>query len=157
AGFRLRQYEILSVLGHGSFGVTYRARDGVGVEMAIKEYFPASLVFRDRHSTVLPRSTDMAEQFVWGRERFLDEERILERLAGTPAVVRVVEHFEANGTAYMVMELVQGETLDRRLKRKGRLSQEAIDHLLGPLLAGLERVHEVGYLHRDIKPANIIV
>ena len=64
----------------------------------------------------------MAEQFVWGRERFLDEERILERLAGTPAVVRVVEHFEANGTAYMVMELVQGETLDRRLKRKGRLS-----------------------------------
>jgi serine/threonine protein kinase len=57
----------------------------------------------------------------------------------------------------MVMALVEGETLDRKLKRDGRLPQTDVDRLLGPLLDGLEQLHAAGFLHRDIKPANIIV
>ena len=106
---------------------------------------------------MLPRSPEHAEQFAWGRERFLDEARTLARLDRTPAIVRVYDFLEANGTAYMVMALIEGETLNKRLMREVRLTPEAVERLLFPLLDGLEEVHAIGFLHRDIKPANIMV
>ena len=158
AGTKLRGYEVASVLGEGGFGITYLARDvTLHREVAIKEYLPVSLALRHDGLTVLPRSTELAADFVWGRERFLDEARTLARLDGTSAVVRVIDFLEANGTAYMVMALARGETLDRRLRRQGRLSAIEVERMLPPLLDGLERVHAEGFLHRDIKPANIIL
>jgi serine/threonine protein kinase/peptidoglycan hydrolase-like protein with peptidoglycan-binding domain len=154
---RLRSYELVDVLGQGAFGITYLARDvTLGRQVAIKEYLPTSVAFRDGDVMVVARSTALADEFVWGRERFLDEARTLATLEGTPAVVRVIDYLEANGTAYTVMVLAPGETLDRRL-RAGSLPATAIDALLDPLLIGLEQVHALGFLHRDIKPANIIV
>lgn len=105
----------------------------------------------------MPRSTELSEQFVWGRERFVDEARTLAKLGRAPAIVRAHDFLEANGTAYMVMALAEGETLDRRLKSGGPLPQAVLDRLLYPRLEGLERVHVAGFLHRDIKPANIIL
>ena len=67
------------------------------------------------------------------------------------------DFLEANGTAYMVMALVEGETLNKRLMRDQRLTPEAVERLIFPLLDGLEAVHAIGFLHRDIKPANIMV
>ena len=158
AGVRLRGYEILAVLGHGGFGVTYRARDTtLGRDVAIKEYLPTSLAVREDGTTVLPRSTNLAEEFHWGRDRFLEEARILAKLDGAPAIVRVFDFLEANGTAYMVMALLDGESLERRLKRDGPLSQPAVESILYPLLDGLEAVHATGFLHRDIKPDNIML
>src|SRR5215813_11973905 len=158
AGTSLRGYELKSVLGQGAFGITYRARDlTLGRDVAIKEYLPINLAVRRGRTTVLPRSPDHAEQFAWGRERFLDEARTLARLDRTPAIVRVHDFLEENGTAYMVMGLVEGENLNKRLLREGRLSPEAVERLLFPLLDGLEEVHGIGFLHRDIKPANIMV
>jgi hypothetical protein len=155
---RLRGYEILAVLGHGGFGVTYRARDTtLGRDVAIKEYLPTSVAVREDGTTVLPRSTNLAEEFHWGRDRFLEEARILAKLDGAPAIVRVFDFLEANGTAYMVMVLLDGEPLERRLKRDGPLSQPAIESILYPLLDGLEAVHATGFLHRDIKPDNIML
>src|SRR3981081_3057613 len=120
AGPRLRNYELISVLGHGGFGITYYARDTqLGRELAIKEYLPTSLALREGGTTVVPRSTQLAEDFVWGRERFLDEARTLVTLENVPAVVRVYDYLEANGTAYMVMALARGETLEQRLRRAG--------------------------------------
>jgi len=157
-GARVGRYDVASVLGQGSFGITYKAHNAVTQEeVAIKEYFPASLSLREADSTVLPRSTDVIEEFVWGRERFAEEHRTLARLVEAPAIVRVLDFVEAHGTAYMVMALVHGETLDAILKREGRLTQHQIDLLLPPLLDGLEQVHAAGYLHRDIKPGNIII
>src|SRR5690242_3680024 len=122
-GTRLRNYELLSVLGHGAFGITYRARDTLlGREVAIKEYLPTSLAVRTDGTTVVPRSSEDSENFKWGRDRFLDEARTLVTLEGAPAVVRVYDFLEANGTAYMVMALVRGETLEQRVKREGALA-----------------------------------
>ncbi len=82
---RLRNYELISVLGHGGFGITYYARDiTLGREVAIKEYLPTSLALRENGTTVVPRSTQLAEDFIWGRERFLEEARILATLEGVP-------------------------------------------------------------------------
>lgn len=157
-GSRLRNYELLSVLGHGGFGTTYHGRDTtLGREVAIKEYLPTALAVRENGTTVVPRSTQFAEDFIWGRERFLDEARILATLEGAPAVVRVYDFLEANGTAYMVMGLARGDTLEQRLQREGKLAPAIVQRLLEHLLEGLEAVHKSGFLHRDVKPANIIL
>ena len=158
AGARLRNYELISVLGHGGFGITYYARDTtLGREVAVKEYLPTSLALRENGTTVVPRSTQLAEDFIWGRERFLEEARILATLEGVPSIVRVYDFLEANGTAYMVMGLARGETLEQRLKRDKQLPAAIIERLLDRLLGGLEEVHKAGFLHRDVKPANIIL
>ncbi len=157
-GTRIGRYEFLSVLGHGGFGITYSARDTtLGRDLAIKEYLPSSLALRTTDSVVIARSTQVAEDFVWGRERFLDEARTLASLEGAPGVVRVYDFLEANGTAYMVMALARGETLEQRLKRDSRLPAPIVERLLHQLLDGLEQVHKTGFLHRDIKPANIVL
>jgi serine/threonine protein kinase/peptidoglycan hydrolase-like protein with peptidoglycan-binding domain len=157
-GTVLGNYELRSIIGKGAFGITYRARDQtLGRDVAVKEYLPTTLALREDRTTVLPISADHAEQFAWGRERFLEEARTLARLDRTPAIVRVYDFFEANGTAYMVMGLVEGENLNKRLLREGRLGPEAVERILFPLLDGLEEVHAIGYLHRDIKPANVMV
>jgi serine/threonine protein kinase len=158
AGTRLRNYELLSVLGHGGFGITYYAKDTtLGREVAVKEYLPTTLALRENGSTVVPRSTQFAEDFIWGRERFLEEARILATLEGAPAVVRVYDFLEANGTAYMIMGLARGDTLEQRLKRDGKMSPAIIQRMLDRLLDGLDAVHKTGFLHRDVKPANVIL
>jgi len=157
-GALIGRYEIVSVLGQGSFGITYRARDTqLDRDVAIKEYLPSALAVRHEGTTVLPRSARMVDDFMWARAGFLDEARIMARFAHAPAIVRVHDFLEAHGTAYMVMPLLEGETLEARLKREGRLHQPAIERILYPLLDGLEQIHAASFLHRDIKPANIIV
>ncbi len=158
AGRMIGRYEVVSVLGQGGFGITYRARDSqLGREVAIKEYLPLALAVRQDGTTVLPRSTGAAEDFAWGRERFVAEGRTLASLQDAPAIVRVFDFLEANGTAYIVMQLLHGETLEGRLKRAGPLKPAEVDRILWPLLDGLEQVHNTGFLHRDIKPANILL
>ncbi|HET6222241.1 MAG TPA: protein kinase, partial [Dongiaceae bacterium] len=150
--------EIVSVLGQGGFGITYRARDvQLGREVAIKEYLPSALAIRQDGSTVLPRTTKMADDFGWGRDRFVTEGRTLASLHRATAIVHVFDYLEANGTAYIVMELLSGQTLEERIAKDGKLSPEEVDRILWPLLDGLEQVHGAGFLHRDIKPANILL
>ena len=157
-GQTIGRYEILAVLGQGGFGITYRARDvQLDREVAIKEYLPSALAVRQDGATVLPRSTRMADDFGWGRDRFVTEGRTLASLHRVPAIVQVFDFLEANGTAYIVMELLSGETLEDRIKKNGKLTPEEVDRILWPLLDGLEQVHSAGFLHRDIKPANILL
>jgi serine/threonine protein kinase len=156
-GQTIGRYEILALLGRGGFGITYRARDTqLNREVAIKEYLPSALAMRQGGTAVLPQSTRMADDFTWGRDRFVEEGRTLATLQHAPAIVEVFDFLEANGTAYIVMKLMPGETLEDRLQR-GALDQPAIERILWPLLEGLQQVHATGYLHRDIKPANILL
>jgi len=157
-GVRIAKYEISTILGQGGFGITYRARDSrLDRDVAIKEYLPTAFARRHGSVTVVPRSTQTAERFLWGRTRFLDEAKTLARLGDAPGIVDVYDFLEENGTAYMVMALVRGDTLEARLARDRRLQPTAIEQLLYPLLDGLEIVHDAGFLHRDIKPANILL
>ncbi|MBI3196091.1 MAG: serine/threonine protein kinase, partial [Rhodospirillales bacterium] len=143
AGQAIGRYTIVSVIGHGGFGITYRALDTqLGREVAIKEFLPITLAVRQDGTTVLPRSAQEAADFDLARTRF---------------IVRVFDFLEANGTAYLVMQLLSGETLEHRLKRTGPLGPAELDAILWPLLEGLEHVHGAGFLHRDIKPANILL
>jgi len=152
------RYEVLEVLGQGGFGITYRVRDTqLDREVALKEYLPPALAIRQDGSSVLPRSTEAVEDFSWGRDRFVAEGRTLANLHDAPAIVKVFDFIEANGTSYMVMELVRGGTLEDRVKEKGPLLPPDIDTFLPPLIEGLQRVHATGYLHRDIKPGNILL
>ena len=156
-GQTIGRYEIVSVLGQGGFGITYRARDSqLNRDVAIKEYLPSALAIRQDGVTVLPRSTKVADDFSWGRQRFVDEGRTLASLEHAPAIIQVFDFLETNGTAYIVMKLVPGDTLENRIRR-GTLPPAEIDRILWPLLDGLERVHGTGFLHRDIKPANILL
>ncbi len=158
AGQSVGRYTIVSVLGQGGFGITYRATDQqLGRDVAIKEYLPAALAVRQDGATVLPRSKSSADDFAWGRDRFVAEGRTLAALHHAAGIVRVHDFLEANGTAYLVMELLGGGTLHERLMRQGTLDAVAIDRIVRPLLDGLEQVHAAGFLHRDIKPANILL
>ncbi len=153
--YRLGEYVIESVLGHGGFGITYLARDTkLSSRVAIKEYFPQAFAVRDKHSTINPR-TAADDNYQWGLQEFLKEARALAKFKHNH-IVRVLRFLETNGTAYMVMEYEEGESLDAYLRRTGGLLKEPT--LLGiflPILSGLQAVHDAGMLHLDIKPENI--
>ena len=155
-GHRLRDYRIVDVLGVGGFGITYLAHDDtLERRVAIKEYLPNEFAVRDG-TTVHPKSTTDREDFEWGLQRFLDEARTLARFRH-PNLVRVVTYFEANRTAYIVMDYEEGEPLDRLLERHGRLTEAQLKRVLLPIIDGLREVHGAGFLHRDIKPSNVFV
>lgn len=156
-GFWLNEYQIESVLGKpGGFGITYLATDThLRQKVAIKEYLPTDFAIREGVSTVYVRSSADDESFQWGKKCFLDEARVLARFNHVN-IVRVLRYFEANGTAYMVMEYQEGESLTEYLK-KGKLEEPELLAIIEPLLSGLEEIHKAGLLHRDIKPNNIYI
>ena len=155
-GFRLGSYRVVRVLGAGGFGVTYLCEHGgLGVMVAVKEYLPNDIAVRSGNA-VAPKSAADREGYQWGLGRFLDEARTLARFEHRN-VVRVRDYFEANDTAYIVMDYEDGEPLDRVLERKGTLTEAQIKRVLLPIVAGLRQVHAAGFLHRDVKPANIFI
>ena len=156
-GTRVQDFEFHRVLGHGGFGITYLGWNvALDIPVAIKEYLPADLAMREQDMSVLPKSSGDEADFHWGLDRFLDEARVMARFKH-PNIVQVQHFFQAHGTAYIVMEYVEGETLSDFLKRRGTLTESELKNILLPLLAGLIEVHEAGILHRDIKPGNILL
>ena len=156
-GTRFEEYRLDAVLGAGGFGITYRAYDAnLDKFVAIKEYLPSEFATRAERYTVVPQSSTDAQDYHWGLNRFLDEARTLARF-DHPHLNRVHRFFESNGTAYMVLEYVQGETLADRLTRERQLPEESLQRLLEEVLSGLEVMHEAGYVHRDIKPGNLML
>lgn len=155
-GYRLRQYEILAMLGAGGFGITYLAHDtSLDKQVAIKEYLPSDFALRDGNSHVTAKSTSSSDDFQWGLSRFLEEARILAKFRHHN-IVEIFQIFEANDTAYIVMDYVEGDTLSAVIDRNAPMTEAAVRAILGPILDGLKRVHSLGFLHRDIKPGNII-
>ncbi|EIC22776.1 protein kinase domain-containing protein [Thiorhodovibrio frisius] len=153
------QFIVGRVLGKpGGFGITYLAWDRLlEATVAIKEYLPRELVVRAQDSCTLhPHSSDETNLFRYGLEQFLAEARTLAKL-DHPNLVRVRHFFEANGTAYLVMDFYQGCSLTEHLARlpDSRMSEPDALALMQPILDGLRAVHAKGFLHRDIKPQNI--
>ncbi len=160
-GTVLREFTIQAVLGHGGFGIVYRAgHNELELTVAIKEYLPVELAVREG-ATVQPRSGTERKDFAEGLRRFRDEAQALIDFDSHPSIVSCREFFRAHGTAYLVMGYEEGQSLAEVLARREAEGRpfEAAD-LLGvmqPVLEGLERVHAAGVLHRDIKPSNILI
>lgn len=162
-GFSLHRYQIEGVLGAGGFGITYRAiHEALENEVAIKEYFPAEWAYRDRNGAIvrpnaqgqIPAKIGEPSSYEWGLQRFLDEAKILVQI-NHPGVVRVRDYFTANGSAYIVMEFEEGESMSALLQRGGILPEHELRRLLTDVLPALEAIHAQGYLHRDLKPSNL--
>jgi invasion protein IalB/tRNA A-37 threonylcarbamoyl transferase component Bud32 len=151
-------YRITGVLGIGGFGITYRAEDtGLATQVALKEYYPSDFGDRDARMRVRPRSERHKPAFEWGLSSFLQEARTLAQFSH-PGIVRVIRVFEANSTAYMVMNFEEGQSLESWLKHLGSPPpQDMLDRIAIQLLDALETLHAVDLLHRDIAPDNILV
>lgn len=157
------KYLIGHSIGAGGFGITYIGRDLVlDTLIAIKEYYPSQ--FSIRNSSISPDVTVTAgatvtsgkgNNYEKSKERFLDEARILARFEKDAGIVNVRDFFEANNTAYIVMEYIDGLTLKEHLEQNGTFSPAEIVAKMRPVMESLARVHEQGLVHRDISPDNI--
>ena len=157
-GHELEGYRIEGILGQGTFGITYLAVDTVlNRKFAIKEYFPRE--FAVREGSVLVKAAGNKEErdtFKWGLERFIEEARVL-ALFDHPNIVPIRRFFQANGTAYLVMDYCVGTPLDEVIKLNGPLTEEQLNQIIFPVLSALEVIHKSNFIHRDIKPANIFI
>ena len=153
----LMEYELVSVLGVGGFGITYHARDSMlQKDVAIKEFFPGADVARVDGGTVTLTNTQRTQEYQAGLDSFLQEARTLAGFSH-PNIVRVNRYFKANGTGYMVMDYEEGETLNTYFRKNPLPAEETIKALLAKLIDGIGKVHKAGFLHRDIKPDNVFV
>lgn len=154
-------YLVGCVIGQGGFGITYTGWDlNLDLKVAIKEYYPLGFAARDTqtHVSVLTLGGDKKDFYQKGLERFVNEAKTLARLKNDDGIVGVRGFFYDNGTAYIVMDFVEGETLKAlSAKRGGKLPAQEVLRLFRPLCDSLSRVHAAGLLHRDISPDNIIL
>jgi len=157
-GHQLDDYVIEGILGAGGFGITYLAQEKtLDRKVAIKEFLPRDLAVRGENgSTIHPVSSTDLDDFEYGLERFRDEARTLVNFRH-PNIIPVHRLMEANGTAYLIMEYEDGDSLQDIVDREGTLSEARIKGIILPILDGLDQVHRAGFLHRDIKPANIYI
>ena len=156
-GYRLEAYEFKEVLSVGSYGIKYVGFDHHDKKrVAIKEYLPERLATRQDDANVLPRSTADKNMFDMGLMRFLEEARVQARIR-EPSLVRMHKVLRANGTGYVVMDYVEGETLAQALARRGTLPEKDMHAIVGPLLRPLELVHSMGFVHQDIRPGVIVL
>ena len=154
------RYIVGRVLGQGGFGITYLAQDYQTKGLvAIKEYLPTEFAGRTTGTyAVQVYSGDRRENFEYGKEQFLAEAKTLAEYIGNDHIVRIYSYFEEYGTAYLAMEYIDGESLDKYMSHHGgRLSVEKANELLVPVMEALDWVHSKGIVHRDIAPDNIIV
>lgn len=157
-GTIINQYIIERQLAHGGFSSVYLARQlSDQVQVAIKEYLPRKLAHRSWNNTVIPHDDSKRVLFKRGRALFFKEASTLVKLKH-PNIVDVINFFEANATAYMVMSYDYGIGLDKLIKTGSVAVDEAfILSVFKQLLRGIAAVHAQQLLHLDIKPANILI
>ncbi len=153
------RYILGKALGQGGFGITYLAWDiQTDQKVAIKEFFPETMVTRTGDHNVTPFAGQRQENFAYGMQCFLSEARNLAQFLGVKNIVGIHSYFEENGTAYFAMDYVEGISLKEYLQGKGgRISWEEASKLLLPIMDALIIVHGKGMIHRDIAPDNIYI
>ena len=148
------------VLGQGGFGITYIGWDiPLERKVAIKEYYPSGQVSRSPGTRALTWYSSEQSQHARqdGMQMFLKEARKMVKADSIPGVVRVLDLFQENGTAYIVMEFVEGETLKARLLRDGSMDWETAKKIFRPVISAMEQVHAFGLIHRDLSPDNLML
>ena len=152
------KYKIISFLGQGGFGITYLAmQSGLERKVAIKEFFMKDLCNRDESTShVSVGSTGSVELVERFKAKFLKEARNIARL-NHPNIVRIIDVFEENGTAYYVMEYADGGSLADLVKKSGSLSETVARRYILQVADALGYIHQQKMNHLDIKPANIMI
>ena len=154
------RYTIEGVLGQGGFGITYLGMDELHKKkVAIKEFFPQGIVTRniEYEDTVTVTLVGEKENYDKGKERFLKEAQTMAMFSKDKGIVKALDFFEINNTAYIVMEYLEGVTLKQYLRENKRIDAEDLVELLVPLIEALDEIHSQGLIHRDISPDNIMV
>src|SRR3984957_16442625 len=152
------QYLIGRALGDGGFGITYLSWDlGLESRLAIKEHMPKGVAGRSGgESKVVPHTEQTKQEFEWGLDRFLEEARTLKKFSNHPGIVAVDTVFKDNGTAYLVMEFLEGVTFEEFVARGiVHITFDTAMRVVLPSMVALAAVHAEGILHRDISPDNI--
>lgn len=159
AGSVLKQRYVLGrVLGDGGFGITYIGYDkALKRKVAVKEFFPNECVTRQKGDTmVTPLSGERGERYQSGLKSFQEEAQRLANLGSIEGVVNVYDVFADNGTAYIVMEYLSGDTVAQMVEKSKVLGFGRTMNIIVPVLRSLIKVHNAGIIHRDISPQNII-
>lgn len=156
------RYELISVIGTGGFGITYHAMDRLlNCYAAVKEFFPQEWVFRDAAQSArvnFPTEEDAKEIVEKCRLSFRQEAVILEAVKDIPYIARLRDHFEENGTEYIVLNLIQGISLSEYVrKRGGKIPAAEALSLLRNTFDTLAQLHGMGFIHRDISPGNLML
>jgi len=153
------RYLVGRALGEGGFGITYLGFDTkLERRVAIKEYFPRSLVRRDTATTLnVTCYTGSDPHFEKGREQFLREAQVLAKLDAYPEIVHVLDYFAENNSAYIVMEFLEGITLKDMVVQGGVMSAKELLDMLRPIIKSLDAIHAEGLIHRDISPDNLMI
>lgn len=153
------KYIIGRALGAGGFGITYIAFDiHLLKRVCIKEFFLSSVSWRDRDGFTVCCNAEYATRLNHEKSRFIEEARVLAQLDDQPGVVKVLNYFEANQTAYIVMDYVEGKSLRSYIQENGgKLSPVETFSLLRPVVQALATMHAKGIVHLDISPSNIML
>lgn len=158
-GYQLQsgKYRILRVLGQGGFGITYLALNVMlDKKVAIKEFFPKDFCGRDNTSHLTLGTQNNAETVLKLKHRFLKEAKNIDTL-DHPGIVKIYDIFEENGTAYYVMDYIDGENLNEIVKRNGPLAEATAVKYINQVGNALDYIHSRNMTHFDVKPANIVV
>ena len=153
------RYEVGTVIGAGGFGITYRTWDRVlDSIVCVKEYFPQGIATRTQDSTVSALTSKEMDSFERGKMRFLNEARNLAKFNALAGTVSIYDFFEANGTAYIVMEYLEGCNMKDYTKVNGSIVPfDMLQGLAVSICDILVDLHKAGLIHRDISPDNIFL
>lgn len=150
------RYRIEALLGQGGFGKTYKVFDvNLHQYYCLKELYIGGSSTRGSDYTVNSIAVN-GVSFSDFKQKFIREAQDLAKFRH-PNIVQVINVFEANNTAYYVMEFVEGETLKEHVDRNGPFARDAAIPVMRQLLDAVDEVHRKGMLHRDIKPSNVII
>jgi serine/threonine protein kinase len=154
------RFEITGFLGEGGFGITYLGFDKtLERKVAVKEFFPHTFAFRETGDkrSVATYSGEKGELYRKQLSKFIREAKRTAKFADSPGIVTVIDYFDENKTAYMVMEFLDGINLTAYLEKKGKLSETETLTLLRPVIFSLRDLHNAKLIHRDIAPDNIMI
>ena len=152
------KYRIIDALGHGGFGITYLAEQVMTKrKVCIKEFFPKGYYSReDDSSSVRISSQEFAENMERFKAKFIKEAQTIASLDHSN-IIHIHDAFEENGTAYYVMEYVEGGSLRDIVKEQGPLSEDTAKRYIRAVASALSYIHEQKINHLDVKPGNIMV
>lgn len=154
------KYEIIKVLGQGSFGITYLASikmtgdlGAIDAFVAIKEFFMSDINGRDELTVTTSNKDGLFDKY---KRKFIKEAQSLGKLKH-PNIVRVLESFKANNTIYYAMDFIEGGSLDEYISQKGYLTEKETIAISYQILDALSYMHSKKMLHLDLKPSNIMM